>query len=95
MTKLNQWINQGQQKELTRKTQLINQGLFQELIYLIKVLEQKPLRNRYLQTQFKFFVLSGQGESLSSVTPVILCIPCKNKRKKSPYTSIIKNQLIK
>ena len=30
-------------------------------------------------------VLSGQGESLSSVSPDILRIPSKNKRKK-PYT---------
>ena len=34
-------------------------------------------------------VLSGHGESLSSVTPDILHIPRKNKRKKTPDTLII------
>ena len=54
-TKLNNKINQVLIKELTQKTQLINQGLFQELIYLIKAPEQKKLRNRYPQGQFKYF----------------------------------------
>ena len=35
-----------------------------------------------------------QGESLSSETPDTLCIPCKNKRKKTPDTSIIRKQPI-
>ena len=38
--------------------------------------------------------LSGQGESLSSETTDTLCIPCKNKRKKTPDTSIIRKQPI-
>ena len=40
-------------------------------------------------------VLSGHGESLSSVTPDTLCIPRKNKRKKNPDTLIIRKQPIK
>ena len=40
-------------------------------------------------------ILSGHGESLSSETPDILCIPRKNKRKKIPDTSMVIKQPIK
>ena len=36
-----------------------------------------------------------QGESLSSATRDILCIPCNNKRKKTPDNSIIIKNLFK
>ena len=36
--------------------------------------------------------MSGQGESLSSETPDTLRIPLNNKRKKTPYTLIIRKQ---
>ena len=39
--------------------------------------------------------MSVHGESLSSVTTDTLCITCKNKRKKTPDTSIIRKQPIK
>ena len=38
--------------------------------------------------------MSGHGESFSSETPNTLCIPCKNKRKKTSDTSIIRKQHI-
>ena len=34
--------------------------------------------------------LSGLGDDLSIVTPDNLCIPRDNKRKKTPYTSVIR-----
>ena len=40
-------------------------------------------------------VLSGQGESLSSVTADTLHTPLKKKIKKIPYTSIIRKYLVK
>ena len=40
-------------------------------------------------------VLSGHGKHLSSVTPDIISIPHKNKRKKTTDTSIIRKQPIK
>ena len=40
-------------------------------------------------------VLSGHGESLSSVTPDTISITRKNKRKKTPDTLIIRKQPIK
>ena len=40
-------------------------------------------------------VLSGQGEFFSSVSTDILRIPRKDKRKKIPYTYIIRKQTIK
>ena len=36
--------------------------------------------------------MPGQGEILSSETPDTLCIPCKNKWKKDPDTSIIRKR---
>ena len=39
-------------------------------------------------------VLSGQGESLSSVTPDNLRIPRKNKGKKTPENSVIRKEPI-
>ena len=38
--------------------------------------------------------MSVNGESLSSVTQDILCIPCKNKINKTPDTSIIRKEPI-
>ena len=40
-------------------------------------------------------VLSEQGETLSSVSPYIICIHCNKKREKTPNTSIIRKQPIK
>ena len=39
--------------------------------------------------------MSGQGKSLSSVSPDILRIPRKNKRKKTPDTLIMIKKTIK
>ena len=39
-------------------------------------------------------VLSGDGESLSSLTPDQQLIPLKNKKKKTPDTLIIREELI-
>ena len=40
-------------------------------------------------------VFPGHGNFLSIVTPYILCIPRKNKRKKTPDTSIVRKYRIK
>ena len=39
--------------------------------------------------------MSGQGDSVSSVSPDILRIPCRNKRRKNSDTSIIRKKPIK
>ena len=79
---------------MTHKTQWINQGLFQDQIILIKVPEQKTLRNRYSQKQFECLCFVWTKGSLSSVTPDTLCIIRKNKIKKTPDTLIIRKQPI-
>ena len=38
--------------------------------------------------------MSGQGEILASVTLDHICIPRKNKRKKTPDTSVIRRETI-
>ena len=39
--------------------------------------------------------MSRQGESLSNVTPYKICIPRKNKRKKTPDSSAIRKEHIR
>ena len=39
--------------------------------------------------------LSGQGEYLAGITPYTISIPCKNKRRKTPDTSIIRKEPIR
>ena len=56
---------------------------------------EKPSEIDIHRDNLSISVLSGQGKSLSSVSPDIICIPCKNKRKKTPDTSIIRTQPIK
>ena len=38
--------------------------------------------------------MSGQGKSLASLTPNNISIPCKNKIKKNPDTSVIRKEPI-
>ena len=40
------------------------------------------------------FFLSGQGESLTSVTPDNICIPSNNKINKNPDTPVIRKERI-
>ena len=46
---------------------------------------EKPSEIDIHRDNLSVSIFSGQGESLSSVSPDILRIPSKNKRKK-PYT---------
>ena len=63
-------------------------------MYLIKVPQYKNPQKKNHKDNFSVYVLSGQGASLSSVIPDIICIPGKNKRNKTPDTSIIRKEPI-
>ena len=39
--------------------------------------------------------MSGQGEYLAGITPYTISIPCKNKRRKTPDTLIIRKEPIR
>ena len=55
-------------------------------LYNKSTIIEKPSEIDIHRGKLSVSVLFGQGESLSSVTPDILCIPRKNKRNKTPYT---------
>ena len=62
---------------------------------LIKVPKYKnPSEIHICKENLRVSVLTGQGESLSSETPDTLRISLKNKRKKTPDTSVIRKQHI-
>ena len=63
-------------------------------MYIIKVPHYKNPQKKNHKENFSVYVLSGQGESLSSVSPYIICNTRKTKRKKTPNTLMIRKQPI-
>ena len=55
---------------------------------------EKPSEIDVFKDNLNVSVLSRQGEISSSVTPYQQRIPCKNKRNKTPDTSIIRKEHI-
>ena len=55
---------------------------------------RKPSEIDIQRDNLSVSILYGQGESLSSVTSYNIFIPSKNKRKKTPDTSVIRKEPI-
>ena len=56
---------------------------------------EKPSEIDIHRDNLSVSIFSGQGESLSSVSPNILRIPCNNKGNKTPDTRSLGNKLLK
>ena len=51
---------------------------------------EKPTEIDIFEENKDLYDFSWQGDDLVGITPDILCIPCKKKRKNTPDTSIIR-----
>ena len=56
---------------------------------------EKPTEIDILKENKDISDLSGQGDYLAGITPDIIRIPHKNKRQKTPGTSIIRKEPIR